>query len=276
MGEDEEKADVKGLSSTKSHQNVGSDDGKILHTTSFLAVKDRLHALRRYRRQIEGAEGDLGLPLVKRQNETSRDPSYEPGKADNGADAATAHLYHDLELDLEDGDLALPPPALDLDPPTSTREIVTRSVRNRSASGAGEKDEAQTGWHMSDVPLTPHVRMASDFAQGFLASPSRRQTECSTNPHRYNADAGMIPELEDEGKQSSASGTRVETETGRPSPLGDSADQGHAAWWLDINCPTYRDMTELSKVRHKTRSDLLSLPFHRDMVIWSLPILQRL
>lgn len=234
-------------SSDKGHHKMIADNGKVLQTSSFLAVKDRLHALRRYRRQVEGAEGDIGLSERHRKlGHDASDINGKDGEADEEADeGADLDASDDYGIDLEDGDLALPPPALDLPPVAETKARSSSQIKSASKS---DDDEARTGWHMSDVPLTPHLRMATDFARGFIINPiSGRagQMTSSTAPH---LDIGAIAEGEDEAKHSSTSGTRVESGQGGPSPSGAAVDHGHAAWWLDVNCPTYRDMAELSKV----------------------------
>lgn len=234
-------------SADKGHHKMIADNGKVLQTSSFLAVKDRLHALRRYRRQVEGADGDIGLSERHRKlGHDASDISGKDGEADEEADeGADLDASDDYGIDLEDGDLALPPPALDLPPVAETKARSSSQIKSASKS---DDDEARTGWHMSDVPLTPHLRMATDFARGFIINPiSGRagQMTSSTAPH---LDIGAIAEGEDEAKHSSTSGTRVESGQGGPSPSGAAVDHGHAAWWLDVNCPTYRDMAELSKV----------------------------
>jgi Mg2+ and Co2+ transporter CorA len=154
------------------------------------------------------------------------------------------------EFDFDDGDLALPPPALDLPARISIESSSTiRKRRNRQQS---------SDWHMSDVPLTPHIKMATDFARGFeVGSPMKATAFSPTlNTHEEHAlpffhSRGHTPETNSEG-QSSSNNTKVPSGGGGGGggdPTGLLSDgEAHAAWWLDINCPTYHDMAELSKM----------------------------
>ena len=143
------------------------------------------------------------------------------------------------DLDFEDGDLALPPPAMDLPPEESIESTSTKRKRRQKQKGV---------WHMSDVPLTPHIQMASDFARGFeVGSPRMARFGPTLDTHAENSlpsfhNQQHTPVATSEAQSSSAN-TKV------PSGMASPPDgEAHAAWWLDISCPTYRDMTELSKM----------------------------
>lgn len=88
---------------------------KVLETTSFLAVKQQLYALRAYRRQGEAAAADLGLGGgADRENGAAESVSFQPTVPDQ--DALEPYAFHDLPAPSdqfgEAGDLALPPPAI--------------------------------------------------------------------------------------------------------------------------------------------------------------------
>lgn len=212
-----------------------AESDRVLQTVSFYSIKERLHALRRHRRQLENAGGDIALEGAS---------GSVQGMETKDADAVVEDRIERDDLsdlaDFEDGDLSLPPPAMDL-PKTDT--LGSSSTRKK------RPHKEHKIWHMSDVPLTPHVQMASDFARGFEVG-SPRKPSFSSSPQAHGmpsfgrADDGQ--EVRSEAHSSSAN-TKVPSggPSGVPSP---PENEAHAAWWLDISCPTYRDMTELSKM----------------------------
>lgn len=219
------------LSEERAFKDVSAD--RVLQTVSFIAVKNRLHALRRYRRQIENAAGDVGVTEAE----------HRMAKSDGHQEVEEERAPSLDEFDPEDGDLALPPPAIDL-PEETESHASTRKRRHKQQV----KD-----WHMSDVPLTPHIQMASDFARGFevgtskkadynptLATQQEESGKAATHTDRTPPSDAPSSSRTNVGKIASGG-----TSTTAASP---ASAEAHAAWWLDINCPTYRDMSELSKM----------------------------
>jgi len=229
---------------------------QVMHTISFLAVKDRLYALRYHLRQCDNAGGDLSLltssailedmnhhpePAAAFPSEVQEQAGAQQDRIDpaspNDRDTRDLHVPSPLrdkhrqqsyssrapsDLLHLDGDLALPPPALDIQKAANTHDqseihattsqaastspvasrrrrssmisalsmsgsAITRRMRSktitssngsvskagrvvqtkegRAAGISGQRDhtdrfdlsanESKTGWHMSDVPLTP-------------------------------------------------------------------------------------------------------------------------
>ncbi|UZJ51525.1 hypothetical protein CBS101457_000845 [Exobasidium rhododendri] len=222
--------------------NPSPAPNRVLQSTAFAPVRNRLHALRRHRRQIENAAGDIGLAEGEQANVDSVFEEDKVDRDDLKKDTKPKERSMADELDFEDGDLALPPPAIDL-PSKDGSLKSTSTIRRR-------KERKKSDWHMSDIPLTPHIQMATDFARGFEVGSPRKATKFAPilNTHKEQGalpsfrSPGHTPESNSEG-QSSSVNTKV------PNGLASPSDGGaHAAWWLDINCPTYRDMTELSKM----------------------------
>lgn len=237
------KPAVQGMSS-RDKQGEGSN--KILQTTSFEDVRDRLHALRRYKRQLDHADGDIGQGIHENRLGMERFDSKDTSNVqDSRLDPTKASHRPPSDTFSEGGDLALPPPAIDL---PEERSSVTSSKRRKRTS-------ASAHWHMSDVPLTPNVQfaMASEFSKGFEVSSPRHAFSPVLESHLegQNTSPKMSPprggesETQAENMQQ-ASGESVATKIASPASL--EKENRDAAWWLDISCPTYRDMTELSRM----------------------------
>jgi Mg2+ and Co2+ transporter CorA len=218
------------LNEGKANRELSAE--RVLQTVSFASVKDRLHALRRYRRQIENAAGDVGVTEAE----------IRDGKDGEEEDREQRKSINEEDFDAEDGDLALPPPALDLPEETASNTSTRRMRRNRQV-----KD-----WHMSDVPLTPHVQMASDFARGFeVNSTIKADFKPTLNTQREDGPASHTGQTPPSDAPSSSRTNVGKVASGGTSTTAASPPtnaEAHAAWWLDISCPTYRDMAELSKM----------------------------
>jgi hypothetical protein len=272
--------------------DANGDPSKVLSSLNVQAVVSRLHAFRRWRRQADGADGDLGEDAervtppqtqVTRSSAMRQERAHPPHLRLRESRHATfaperprRHESRFAELaedEPEEGDLALPSPALSFGVATapgatSGDSALTTDPGLRSPEAATgrsgtrrrrETDEAETGWHMSDVPLTPHYPTTDAFARGFEArgwedledDESFEALPESALPLDEPAADARLEELRGSSVEGS-SATRVATEQKSPPehdspPAGSSANRD-AAWWLDINCPTYLDMTELSKV----------------------------
>lgn len=241
----------------------------LVRSTQWIYIKDRLREYRHQLRQTEGVAGDLGHPealdeaLEGRHSalDAPRRKSQEGSAQSTRASAPTrkparrAHFEDDLDDsgsgdlggqriivesdgegddshsegdgrgDSEDDDsfdLALPPPALDF--PGSAAHPASRPRRRRSQSfDATFESERATGWHMSDVPLTP-----KPFAQAQTDSGPSEQSESPEAPAEQ-------PNMQ-QSQTHNAPHSKPSGQANRP------------AWWLNISCPTYRDMVELSKL----------------------------
>lgn len=215
---------------------------RVLSTVSFAAIKGRLHALRRYRRQIDNAAGDLGMPVASLKKIQKSAPRKSQEVVASGEDHIAAGGVDD-EFDFEEGDLSLPPPALDLPQEEEALDDASSTEKRR-------RRRQTTEWHMSDVPLTPHIQMATDFARGFEVGEGTRRshfTPTLATQHESGNNDGTSPSDRPSSSENNASSkgpSGLSSTTALNSPRGTA----HAAWWLDINCPTYRDMTELSKM----------------------------
>lgn len=234
---------------------------KLMRTTQWPDVKERLRQYRHQLRQRDSIQGDLGVGnagddgllqassreerRAQRQRKYQRDTAVTTHKRarfsnntqDDGDLGQMAMPRSTAEAE-ENFDLALPPPALSLPSgeaaarqPMLGASSTADWVSLKSTSGRGNFDvtfesERATGWHMSDVPLTPKL-----FG---MCCPSRANRDANVEPTAHSATLG--------------------TESTPPEPGGDyttlssSARPFSAAWWLDISCPTYSDMVELSKL----------------------------
>lgn len=107
---------------------------KVLDTTSFLAVKQQLYALRAYRRQEDAAAADMGLGGAADRDDTKKDHTTIQSSLGGQKKHRKHHPHRSTKAKLspvpserfgveriieeenwDDGDLALPPPALPLD-----------------------------------------------------------------------------------------------------------------------------------------------------------------
>ena len=155
-------------------------------------------------------------------------------------------------LDSEDGDLALPPPALELDERAPYEEEQSTSFRQLSdlPSEVIEGKRSHPDWHISDVPLSPHTKFTLDFAKGFSTAPRRDSAVDGEESlaARANLLASRAPQqhtsspLDERSNQEQPGGTPHDP-SGSP-----SGEETGGAWWLDVSFPTYRDMVEISKV----------------------------
>lgn len=245
----------------------------LMRSTRWDEVKERLRQYRHLLRQRDGLQGDLGvadglddglaLASSKEQRRAQRQRKHQKRmhtKAASGskharfADADTDGDIGQMAIGSGDGDgntddegfdLALPPPALDL-PEEYVRQASPSSSRHRSEKhrhhssrasvdlSATFESERATGWRMSDVPLTPRP-----FSGASKDAPHRsrsRRTKVQGVPLQaaYESDA-----------EQDASPPQPESET---TPSSSPPKAIGPAWWLDISCPTYRDMVELSKL----------------------------
>lgn len=232
---------------------------KVLTTTSFEAVRGRLHALRRFKKQLDHTQGDPGEGLHSAEEDQEDDGMIEQILNEKHQDIQAAEKdVGDMLLDDEDGDLALPPPAMDL---PEEAESMTSSKRRR------QKRLRDRQRYMSDVPLTPRVQMAmaTEFSRGFeVSSPNRtfspnlpthtedvlrESLDISARPmtRELSSDTPIILDHANLGSKDGSIQTKVPSSPDDSERKGDHGDR-NAAWWLDVSCPTYRDMTELSKM----------------------------
>lgn len=263
---------------------------KTMRTQSWEQVRNQLYVLRNHLRQIDSHGGDIGLdpqaayPILHRHQRHAAKTKPERGSHQHHHRARKAtpkgHIPQAVpeapeeDFDLLDGDLALPPPALDL-PEGAMEAGVTMDndsgVRPGGSSSrkgsspdedtasylhydrhlpADQEEEARTGRHLSDMPLSPHYAavFGSDFGRQphpFLPEPSSSARQRSSgrgagsDPALHPIDASRPPishpQRDDNHSKSGASAASSEA-------------TDHGAWWLHVHCPTYRDMHEISKL----------------------------
>lgn len=243
--------------------DVIAKPSKVLQTISFDEVRARLHALRRYRRQKDHIDGDIGDADVSEEEEDLYGENGDTNRPFSNTDIqAAGHTSHKKDvahtgkeqdsIDFgEEGDLSLPPPAMDL--PDEHRSVSSGSRRRRVRA---QRD----AWHMSDVPLTPKVQMAraSEFSRGLEASSpihtfspvleTHAEVPLATEQQAEEGTSDLGGQQEHISSQGSARTKYPSPPTPGALPSHDDSASRDAAWWLDISCPTYRDMTELSKM----------------------------
>lgn len=202
----------------------------LLRAQSWRAVQDRLHYYFMYYAQRDGHAGDLGAPSA----------------SDTHAPQASTPRQDD-ELDM-----GLPPPALGMpseDP----------SFQELDDDQEWYERERSTGRHMSDVPLTPLFRTrpstewVSPIPFARTPGPARAaRTPRSTVP--TIAEEGTLDDLDAPllGEPMLAL-PRAAKQSPRAPPIADvlpppnpPAELRANPWWLDIHCPTYKDMQQLS------------------------------
>lgn len=252
---------------------------KVLRTESWVAIAERLRDYRYQLRQVDGSHGDIGLrdeeavnaddeghPRRKRRDRPRHHHQHhrEDRKHAHFSDGNPVESLADaLDFD-EDGDLALPPPALDLDAPAApmsklhSDRIVVRDEQDSQDDHLGSERESSTkdrlrlgqlgqiidaeratGWHMSDVPLTPKTTGAAKRGPASDQSEQRPRPRKSASTRAPSARA----------TQSAVGQSRKEPpEPPRQAPPQGGSARPQSAWWLDISCPTYRDMAELSRL----------------------------
>lgn len=220
---------------------TGDNEPNNIKTQSWKVVMARLNTYFDYHKQQDGHAGDLGLPT------SDRGPIL--------SESLISPLMND------EADLALPPPALDPSQP------VQQSVASQSPSETWEIEEEQmTGRHMSDIPLTPFIRSnatghppsSSMLFGGLVSSHSPTHQDSSmdaqTATHKRlpvspimeeadQLDGFMLPEAALDVDEKHTHSPK------KPSPTTEAIIKSSLRsepWWLDIRCPTYKDMRQLS------------------------------
>lgn len=206
---------------------------RLLKTQSWNEVEQRFIEYFTYHAQIDGHAGDLGMPIDSGMSSFFIQP--------------TPQVPHDS--DSVAGDLALPPPALEFD-------------ESQYHESHDLDREHSTGLHMSDVPLTPFYRASSDSGLSPMpfsvpstpmgrfgpnigeATPRRRVPTIPEEPQESSRHVASTPDLD--ALQLPEAALDVD-EPAERAPLSsvETSLRSHA-WWLDIHCPTYKDMQELS------------------------------
>lgn len=210
-------------------------DPGVFTSQSWKAVRKHLDYHFQYLVQSDGHAGDLGLPAS----------SHMP---------AASHVSPALLVTEEDeGDLALPPPALDV----NQTDIIP------DTESTWDDQESQTGRHMSDIPLTPFFRSA---LSGELSHSPMPFSQLAKYPDANRSSAGPIPTIVEEDSDMAnlmlpEAALDIEpvppvnpTPIIDPEPLPSSFTPSLISrrvlrdnpWWLDIRCPTYKVMQQLS------------------------------
>ncbi|EPQ32343.1 uncharacterized protein PFL1_00539 [Pseudozyma flocculosa PF-1] len=195
--------------------------------------------------------GDLSLPPPAMDlPEPSETPSPQTGHID-GSDQETPKLK----------------------PHNVSSLLASNSRRSSDFEPPGDQEmEGRTGVRMSDLPLSPHMSndFAKDFNKGFGRSPrsfpplpSRRgnapfdddDAEASGGPGRRagKRNGGTRPRTARQQKYKGLfAAAEHDGQDGGSGPDRSGApthDQGaEGAWWLNVRCPTYKDMQEISKL----------------------------
>lgn len=188
----------------------------LLSTQSWPAVMQHWHDYFAYYAQLDGHAGDLGAPE---------------------------------ETDMEE--FRLPSPALH----PSEEETAFQSLND---GGSWLEQERSTGRHMSDMPLKPLLRdrlSPAPFSQTPRMIRSVGKTPRSTVPTIVE-EGSLASELDAPilGEPMLALPDTVKTSTPQRPPMSDVLPPLSSPppqmcmnpWWLDIRCPTYKDMQELS------------------------------
>ncbi|KAK0547926.1 hypothetical protein OC846_003558 [Tilletia horrida] len=188
------------------------------------------------------------------------DPSPGPPTTGTGLRRRAASSTRSEVLDLEDGDLALPPPALELEEsdaasraadgsrysgskPSSSPQAgrsralstgsktFSRSRTHSQAYLAGNEEladvgydpvaqEKRTGWHMSDVPLTPLIwrRQSVKFWSAFERAQRerKRSNEPNTEVDASNNSIGVTVRKRSDTVAEGLSSTRADRDRSRP------------------------------------------------------------
>lgn len=216
-----------------------TDDSQpdVFTSQSWKAIRKRLDQHFQYLIQSDGHAGDLGLPAPSLMATASQVIS-------------PAILLTDED---EHGDLALPPPALDVNQ--------TNMIPDKEATW--DEQEAQTGRHMSDIPLTPFFRST---ISGELAHSPTPFSQLAKYPDKNRSSAGPIPTIVEEEDEmanlvlpEAALDIKPPPPTHlTPKPIPDPISPSFTPslisrrvlrnnpWWLDIRCPTYKVMQQLS------------------------------
>ncbi|WFD26823.1 hypothetical protein MNAN1_001812 [Malassezia nana] len=200
-------------------------------TQSWKTIRKRLDDHFQYLIQADGHAGDMGLPVST--DMVTASAGISPSILEEGQ-----------------GDLALPPPALDVNPP---------DLPNKESTW--DEQESQTGRHMSDIPLTPYFRspLSGDIARSpmpfFQLAKRQDNHPSSAGPilrvveEENELDNLTLPDAAlDLNSNSVPSPTPIQEPI--PPPVPSSLISQHMLrrnpLWLDIRCPTYRVMQQLS------------------------------
>lgn len=265
---------------------------RTMRTHSWDLVRNQLYVMRNYLRQVDGQGGDIGLdpqaayPTLHRYQRHAakaaadkalyrrhkRPVANEPYQKTPVPDAVPEAPQE--ELDFFDGDLALPPPALDLPDdddavqpvsgvPDDTQPVPASLPQPTWSMGsprrssfdfdghlpADQEEETRTGRHLSDMPLSPSY--ATAFGGDFGRTPRRLPQTRDSRQRKGGKDAAATPvsqpsSVGKEDSQVSTTGTPPDAKSAASATKADHSDEG--AWWLHVHCPTYRDMHEISKL----------------------------
>lgn len=279
------------------HQGTTVVLKRTMRTHAWDQVRNQLYVMRNYLRQADGQGGDMGLapeaayPTLHRHHRhaaraAAEKAAHHRDRAAHTKDGKTSHSHRrtpipepvseapeEEELELFDGDLALPPPALELPEGAQEHDVAdTRSDLARASTSqkdsspggqqlsymdyhhnlpADQEEETRTGRHLSDIPLSPNYTTA--FGSAFGRTPhifsqlrnSGKQRAAKEKP------GGTTPDPPSGGKEDSQTSTSKAPSDGDPSKgpaTTTAAADDEGAWWLHVHCPTYKDMHEISKL----------------------------
>lgn len=267
---------------------------KTMRTQSWDQVRNQLYVLRNYLRQVDSQGGDISLdpratyPALHRHHRhaakaAAEKASHHRTKRAQARDAkATRHTEKTSipepvpeaaqeELDFFDGDLALPPPALDLPEGSTEPAAVSQTAEPASAAvstngSSPEKEQPQptyysfnqslptdqdeetrTGRHLSDMPLSPNY--ATAFGMNFGRAPPSFSPARSSGKKDGEQTLKDPPSAGAGGSQFNLSKTPSDGNQSKAAASATTADHSdEGAWWLHVHCPTYKDMHEISKL----------------------------
>uniref|UniRef100_V5GV66 Uncharacterized protein n=1 Tax=Kalmanozyma brasiliensis (strain GHG001) TaxID=1365824 RepID=V5GV66_KALBG len=269
---------------------------RTMRTQTWVQVRNQLYVMRNYLRQADVQGGDMGLapeaayPTLHRHHrhaaKAAVEKAHHRNKTAHEKDGKTSHHHRKTpvpepvtkapeedELDLFDGDLALPPPALELPDDMEEHDLVGRGSDLRHASSspkhsspggqqpsymdyhhnlpADQEEETRTGRHLSDIPLSPNYTTA--FGRDFGRTPRIFSQLRASGKKRAGKDSASAPLTSDPpsaGKEGSQNSTTKTPSDGDPSKAtaATTAAEDEGAWWLHVHCPTYKDMHEISKL----------------------------
>lgn len=216
---------------------TGDDTPSTVISQSMKSVLTRLDAYFQYHRQQDGQDGDLGY---------SQHDQDVP---------SVLNLPNAAVPVLEEADLALPSPALKT---TSTEP----QDEDDQQDEWDEELEQTTGRHMSDIQLAPFFR--SNLSGEVVPSPMpfsslqlRKTVLSSANVPSEEVARTQVPlvsPIREEPEELLLPQPAMDMES--PQPPGEQLPQSMAIfssslrkdpWWLDIRCPTYKDMQHLSQ-----------------------------
>lgn len=219
---------------------TGDARPNVLMSQSWKQIWRRMEEYFQYHRQVDGQDGDLGRPIGEESAPLQSAP---------------------------EADWVLPPPALQLHIPDASPE------KAGHADDAAEEEEPLTseqeritGRHMSDVPLTPYFR--SNISGDVTPSPMPFSSLSAKQKAHLRSDT-LSPMPPGSVHKSPGVDTIAEepAELYLPEAALDVFGQPYSIperpnlqndvivksslfsdpWWLDIRCPTYKDMQQLSE-----------------------------